>query len=102
MRKPDAASRGPSLVSAVRGLLEQFEVADARALAEAVTLHWDHPRWAVWLPAAGGGVWTAVRPVSARLPGPEMPMVWVRADTAQELGARMQQADAGLSPGHGR
>jgi hypothetical protein len=101
MNEAGAASNDAGLVSAVRGLLEQFGVADARTLAEAVTLHRDHPRWAVWLPAAGGR-WAAVRPVGLRPPGSELPMLWVRADTAEELGARMQQADTGLSPGHDR
>jgi hypothetical protein len=31
-------------------VLEQFGVTDALALAEAVALYRDHPRWAVWLP----------------------------------------------------
>jgi hypothetical protein len=101
MREPDTAPRDFDLVSAVRDLLEQYGVADGRTLAEAVMLQRDHPRWAIWLPAAGGW-WAAVRPVGLRPSGPEMPMLWVRADTAQELGARMQQADAGLPPGHGR
>lgn len=101
MSEPDAASHDASLVSAVRALLEQFAVADASMVAEAVTLHRDHRRWAVWLPAAGGE-WAAARPVSLRAPGPEVPMLWVRADSAQELGAAMQQADGWLSPGQGR
>jgi hypothetical protein len=63
MREPDAASDDASLVSAVRGFAKQFGVADARTLAEAVTLHRDHARWAIWLPAADGG-WAAVRPLA--------------------------------------
>ena len=97
----DAASYDVGLVLAVRGLLEQFGVGDARTLAETVMLHRDHPRWAVWLPAAGAR-WAAVRPVGLRPPGSELPMLWVRADTAEELGARMRQADTGLSPDHDR
>jgi len=97
----DAASRDVGLVSVVRGVLEQSGVTDALTLAEAVALYRDHPRWAVWLPAVGGG-WAAVRPAGSRPPAPEVPMLWVHADSADELGARMRQADAGLSPGHGR
>ncbi len=100
MAGPGGASRD-DLVSALRRVLEQFGVADQLAAAEAVALRSEHPGWAVWLPAAGNG-WAAVRPLGLRPPGPEVPMLWVRAGTAQELGARMRQADAGLPPGHDR
>jgi hypothetical protein len=97
----DATSRDADLGSVVRGVLEQFGLTDALAVAEAMALYRDHPQWAVWLPAPGSG-WAAVRPAGARPPGPEVPMIWVHADSADELGARMRQADSGLSPGHGR
>jgi hypothetical protein len=84
----------------VGGALEEFGVTDALVLAEAVALYRDHPRWAMWLPPSGGG-WAAVRPAGSRPPGPEVPMLWVHAGSADELGARMHQADSGLSPGHG-
>jgi len=74
MSEPETIFHDASLVSAVRSLLERFGVTEARTLAEAVTLHLEHRRWAVWLPAAGSG-WAAARPVSLRPPGPEMPML---------------------------
>lgn len=100
MGEPDAAGRD-DLVTAIRRVLEQFGITDGLAAAEAVAVCWEHPKWAVWLPAAGDG-WVAVRPAGSRPPGPELPMLWVRADTAQELGVRMRQADAGLMPDQGR
>lgn len=93
----NGASGDADLASVVRRALEQFAVADAAAIADAVALHRDHPRWAVWLPA-GGCEWAAMRPASSRPPAPELPMVWVRGGTAAELSARMRQADAALSP----
>jgi hypothetical protein len=95
MEESDAASHDLGLVSAIHGVLEELGVTDALLLGEAVALCRDHPRWAVWLPAAGGG-WAAVRPVGVRPPGPKIPMLWLDADTADELRARMQHADAGL------
>jgi len=50
----------------------------------------------VWLPYRGRR-WTAVRPASARAPGPDLPMIWVQAVTAAELAARMRGADAQLT-----
>jgi len=66
---------------------------------EATILMRDHPQWAIWLPARGGD-WTAVRPASARPPTPELPTIWVHADTARELARIMHAADEQLS-GHG-
>lgn len=66
----------PTFVSVVGGVLEEFGVTDALTLAEVVALYRDHPRWAVWLPAPGGG-WAAVRPAGSHPPGPEVPMLWV-------------------------
>lgn len=77
--------------------LEGLGVTDARAIAEVVALHRVHPQWAVWLPAPGGQ-WVAARPAGSRPPGPEVAMIWVHADTATGLGARMGQADASLAP----
>jgi hypothetical protein len=51
----DAASHDVGLVFVLRGALEQSGVMEALALAEAVALYRDHPRWAVWLPTAGEG-----------------------------------------------
>lgn len=102
MREPDApggtgAGGGEDLILAVRGVLGQFGSANAQALAEIVSRYLDHPLWAVWLSAGGRG-WVAVRPAGSRPPATEMPMVWVAAETAADLRARMRAADAGLPP----
>ena len=55
-----------------------------QVLAEAARVMHDHPAWAVWLPAHGTG-WTAIRPAGARPPGPGLPMLWVHAETADQL-----------------
>jgi hypothetical protein len=96
MGEPQGRVSSEGFAHVVRGILEPLGVANAAVLAKVVMLYLDHPLWAVWLPAGGG--WAAVRPAGSRPPGPEAPMVWVRGDTAEELGARMRQADAGLSP----
>ena len=67
------------------------------ALAEVIVLHRQFPAWAVWLPLAGRE-WVAVRPASARAPGPDLPLLWARADTATGLADRMRRADGQLSP----
>ena len=97
MEEPAAGADYAGLASAVRDVLEQLGLTDAPALAEVAGLYRDHPRWAVWLPVAGGE-WAAVRPAASRPPGPEVPMLWVHAGTAADLGRRMSRADAGLSP----
>src|SRR5579871_6644756 len=66
-----------------------------QAIAEVIVLYREFPDWAVWLPD-GGRPWTAVRPASARAPGPDLPMIWVSAATAAELTGRMRRADAQL------
>ena len=97
MGEPVTGAGDNGLTSAVRDVLEQHGLTDALTLAELVVLYRDHPLWAVWMPAAGGE-WAAVRPAGSRPPGPEVPMLWVRAGTAADLGGRMSRADAGLSP----
>jgi hypothetical protein len=97
MGEPGAGTGDAGLASVIGGALEHLGVTDAVTLAEAAVLHLDHPRWAVWRPVDGSG-WAAVRPAGLRPPGPGVPMLWVRADTAAELGGRMSRADAGLSP----
>jgi len=62
-------------------------------ITEVIALYPEFPAWAVWLPWRGG-CWTAVRPAASRAPGPDMPMVWVHAATAAELGMRMRGVDA--------
>ena len=97
MGEPGAGTSDTGLTAVVSDVLERLGLADPLALAEVALLHRDHPRWAVWVPAAGGE-WAAVRPAGSRPPGPEVPMLWVSAATAAELGGRMSRADAGLSP----
>jgi hypothetical protein len=92
-----AAFRDAGLVALVRGVLEGAGVTDALVIAETVALCWDHPQWAVWRPAPGGR-WVAVRPAGSRPPGPELATVWVQADSAGELDARMRRADGALVP----
>ena len=82
----------PLLLDALAGL-----DAEARqATAEVIVLHRDFPAWAVW-PAYRGRAWAAVRPASARPPGPDLPMVWVHAATSTELADRMRTVDAQLA-----
>jgi hypothetical protein len=70
---------------------------DARqVIAEVIVLHREFPAWAVWLPGQGRA-WTAVRPASARAPGPDLPMIWVHAATSSELADRMQAMEAQLA-----
>jgi hypothetical protein len=97
MAEPGADISASGLTAVVRDLLEQLGLADPLTLAEVALLHRDHPRWAAWVPAPGGE-WAAVRPAGSRPPGPDVPMLWVFAATAAELGERMSRADAGLSP----
>lgn len=61
-------------------------------LGQAVLLMHEHPAWAIWLPTHGSG-WTATRPVGVRPPGPDLPMLWVHAETAAELTRMIQSAD---------
>jgi hypothetical protein len=102
MREPGVPSDvgiggGADLIPAVRGVIERFGRPGAQALAEVVSLYLDHPLWAVW-PPIGQRAWVAVRPAGSHPPAPEVPMVWVAAETAVELGVRMHAADSGLAP----
>jgi hypothetical protein len=83
----------PQLLEALAGL----GPGDRQAISQVIVLYREFPAWAVWLPYRGRR-WTAVRPASARAPGPDLPMIWVHADTAAELAARMRSADAQLAP----
>jgi hypothetical protein len=69
-------------------------------LAEAIILLRDHPQWAIWLPASRRD-WTAIRPASSRPPAPELPTIWVHAETASELANLMQAADEQVSGSEG-
>jgi hypothetical protein len=82
----------PRLPEALAGL-----DAEARSvISQVIVLHREFPAWAVWLPH-GGRQWTAVRPASARAPGPDLPMIWVHAATSAELAERMRGVDAQLA-----
>jgi len=83
----------PPLLEALAGL----DAETSQVIGPAIALYREFPAWAVWLPH-GGRPWAAVRPASARAPGPDLPMIWVHADTAAELAARMRGADAQLTP----
>ncbi|HEY6792804.1 MAG TPA: hypothetical protein VI365_36380 [Trebonia sp.] len=68
------------------------------AMAAVIGLYREFPAWAVWPPSRGRS-WTAVRPASGRVPGPDLPMVWVHAAaSANELAERMRGVDAQLTP----
>jgi hypothetical protein len=68
-----------------------------QVIAEVIGLCREFPSWAVWLPHRGRP-WTAVRPASARPPGPDLPMVWAHGDTAAHLAERMRSVDGQLAP----
>ncbi len=81
-------------------LLEVLAGLDAGArqvMTEVIGLYREFPAWAVWLPHRGRP-WAAVRPASARVPGPDLPMIWVRAGTVADLAARMRGAEEQLAP----
>jgi hypothetical protein len=78
--------------------LDRLGAGGIRVLAEVAVLLHVHPRWAVWLPA-GDREWTAVRPAGSVPPGPEVPTVWARAETAGQLAVLMQRADEQLAGG---
>jgi hypothetical protein len=91
--REDEQGISPPLLEALAGL-----DAEARGvIGQVVALYREFPAWAVWLPYQGRQ-WVAVRPASARAPGPDLPMIWVHADTAAQLAARMRGADAQLAP----
>jgi len=83
----------PPLAEALAGLGPEA----GQAMIEVIMLHREFPAWAVWLPH-GGRPWVAVRPASARAPGPDLPMIWTTAPTAAELATRMESVNAQLSP----
>jgi hypothetical protein len=86
------------VLAALGEALDWIGAGRVRRLAEVVVLLRAFPQWAVWLPT-GGVLWTAVRPAGSMAPGPEVPMLWVRAVTAGELAGLMRAADARLSSG---
>lgn len=82
----------PLLLEALAGL----DAGTGQAAAEMIVLRREFPAWAVW-PPYRGRAWAAVRPASARPPGPDLPMVWVHAATSAELAGRMRGVDAQLA-----
>jgi hypothetical protein len=83
----------PQLLEALAGL----DAGASQVMAAIIGLYREFPAWAVWLPSAGRG-WTAVRPASGRVPGPELPMVRVHAETsAVELAERMRGVESQLT-----
>jgi hypothetical protein len=95
---PSAGTGGDAhAIVALGEALDRLGAGSARRLAEVAVLLRAFPRWAVWM-RAGDGMWTAVRPAGSMPPGPEAPMVWVRAGTAGELAGLMRAADAQMSP----
>jgi hypothetical protein len=97
VRPPGVGGDGQAL-TALGDALDRLGARDIRVLAEVAVVLRDHPRWAIWL-AAGGREWTAVRPAGSMPPGPEVPTVWVRAETAGQLAVMMQRADEQLAGG---
>lgn len=96
----ESTPRGHGDEDGISPLLEALAGLDAetsQVIGQVIALYREFPAWAVWLPH-GGRRWAAVRPASARAPGPDLPMIWVHADTAAELAARMRGADAQLTP----
>jgi hypothetical protein len=77
-------------------VLAGLDAGARRMMAEVIGLYREFPSWAVWLPYQGGR-WTAVRPASARAPGPDLPMIWAHGDTAAQLAERMRGVDGQLA-----
>jgi hypothetical protein len=94
---PDGQGDEQGISPLLPEVLAGLDSEETGALIQVIALYREFPAWAVWLPH-GGRQWTAVRPASARAPGPELPMIWVQAGTAEELVARMRGADAQLTP----
>ena len=94
---PAGQGGGQEIPPPLREALAGLDPGALPALAEFIVLHRQFPAWAVWPPSAGRE-WVAVRPASARAPGPDLPLLWARADTATGLADRMRRADGQLSP----
>jgi hypothetical protein len=95
---PAGREGGQEISTQLVEALARLDPGAVQAVTEVIVLHREFPAWAVWLPHEGRP-WIAVRAASARVPGPERAMIWVRAGSAAELGTRMRRADAGLTPG---
>ena len=89
---------GHDIPPQIREALADLDPGALPALAEFIVLHREFPPWAVWIPHADRP-WIAVRPASARAPGPDLPLLWARAETATSLaGQHYDAADGQLSP----
>jgi len=93
---PPGQDDGNEIAPQLREALAGLDPGALSALAEVIVLHRQFPAWAVWLPSPGRG-WVAVCPASVRAPGPDLPLLWARADTAAGLADRMRRADGQLS-----
>lgn len=60
-------------------------------LATLTALQRDFPRWAMW--RDGIGTWSATRAPGPQRPSPGSWLLWVRADSAEELVAKMRRED---------
>jgi len=88
----DGREISPALLEALAGLDRDA----LQVITEVIVLHREFPAWAIWLPDRGHP-WIAVRPASARVPSPDLPMLWVRAATAAGLAERLRGADGQLA-----
>jgi len=87
----------PPLLEALAGL----DAESSEVIGQVIALYREFPAWAVWLPYRGRP-WMAVRPASARAPGPDLPMIWVRAGTAAVIcpdAGRGRAADPAVTAG---
>lgn len=84
--------------SSVLEALAGVDTETRHAITEIIVLHGQFPAWAVWPPRRGRS-WTAIRPASSQVPGPDLPMIWVHAATAPELADQMRRADMQLTVG---
>ena len=93
----DGTPAGQHGASQLSEALDGLDPEARQGIIHIIKLHREFPAWAVWLPHAGRD-WTAVRPASARAPGPDLPMIWVvHAATAAELAERMRGVDGQLA-----
>ena len=92
---PGGREDGREISSALLEALAGLDRDALQLVTEVIVLHREFPAWAVWLSDLGHP-WIAVRPASARVPGPDLPMLWVRAATAAGLAERMRSMDAQL------
>lgn len=98
---PEGREEGPGVSPLLAEALAGLGPEGGQAIVQVIGLYRELPAWAVW-PPDGERPWTAVRPASARAPGPGLPMIWATAPTAGDLAGRMRRADAQLRQHQGR